>query len=191
MIDKIINNQIQIIDDNIPNYSLCWSVELGIFVVCGLNRVLISYDGINWISVPSNFTAYSVCWAPELCLFVATGNNYIITSPNGINWSLKAIPNTNLSSICWSPELGIFSFIGETGVIMTSSLKGRPPTSYNIFDSSFNSIDETGNWTFSKITTISANIVDLLGINSINGANYNNLISNIDWLYDYYTYQFQ
>jgi hypothetical protein len=181
----------QIIDDNIPNYSLCWSAELGIFVVCGVNRVLISYDGINWTSVPCNFTAYSVCWVPELCLFVAAENNNIITSPNGINWTLKEIPNTNLSSICWSPELGIFSCIGETGVIVTSSLKGRPPTSYNIFDSIFNSINQTGNWTFSKITMPSANIIDLLELNSINGTDYNNLISNIDWLYDYYTYQYQ
>jgi hypothetical protein len=35
---------------------------------------------------------------------------------------------------------------------MTSSLKGRPPTSYNVFDSSFNSIDESGNWSFSNIS---------------------------------------
>jgi hypothetical protein len=29
---------------------------------------------------------------------------------------------------------------------MTSSLVGRPPTSYNVFDSSFNNIDSNGNW---------------------------------------------
>ena len=36
---------------------------------------------------------------------------------------------------------------------LTSSLKGRPPTSYNVFDSSFNSIDETGKWTFTNVAT--------------------------------------
>ena len=37
---------------------------------------------------------------------------------------------------------------------MTSSLKGRPPTSYNVFDSTFNSIDEAGAWTFSNLNSI-------------------------------------
>jgi hypothetical protein len=53
----------------------------------------------------------------------------------------------------------------------------RPPTSYTLFDSSFNSIDESGNWTFSKITTPTANITDL-NINTING---DTGISEIDW----------
>jgi hypothetical protein len=44
---------------------------------------------------------------------------------------------------------------------MTSSLKGRPPTSYNVFDSSFNRINENGIWDFSNInvTTLYVNNV--------------------------------
>ena len=58
-----------------------------------------------------------------------------------------------LNSICWSPELGIFAAVAISSAtannrIITSSLKGRPPTSTNVFDSSFNRIDENGNWTF-------------------------------------------
>ena len=35
---------------------------------------------------------------------------------------------------------------------MTSSLQGRPPTSYNVFnDSSYNQIDEFGDWTFNRL----------------------------------------
>ena len=45
---------------------------------------------------------------------------------------------------------------------MTSSLKGRPPTSYNVFDNSFNSIDETGKWTFQNVATTTL---------TVNGAN--------------------
>jgi hypothetical protein len=41
---------------------------------------------------------------------------------------------------------------------MTSSLKGRPPTSYNVFDSSFNSINENGIWDFSNINVTTLNV---------------------------------
>jgi hypothetical protein len=37
---------------------------------------------------------------------------------------------------------------------MTSSLKGCPPTSYNVFDSTFNSIDEAGAWNFLNLNAI-------------------------------------
>jgi hypothetical protein len=86
-----------------------------------------------------------------------------------------------------SPEQGLFVAVSNSGSnrVMTSSLKGRPPTSYNVFDSNFNSIDESGNWTFSKITTPSANIIDL-SVNSINGQECSNLIYKIDKIRQYY-----
>jgi len=67
---------------------------------------------------------------------------------------------------------------------MISSLSGRPPTSYNVFDSSFNSIDQSGNWTVSKITTTTANITELLGISTINGKNFATLVSTVNTLYN-------
>jgi hypothetical protein len=75
-----------------------------------------------------------------------------MTSPDGINWTSRtsAVDN-DWNSVCWSAELGLFvavSFTGTGDRVMTSSLKGRPPTSYNVFDSSFNNIDSNGNWTF-------------------------------------------
>jgi hypothetical protein len=87
--------------------------------------------------------------------------------------------------ICWSPELGIFAACGDGSQVLTSSLKGRPPTSYNVFDSNFNSIDESGNWTFSKITSPTANITDL-SVNTINGQECSNLIYKIDRIRQYY-----
>ena len=39
-----------------------------------------------------------------------------------------------------------FCFIFWSNRVITSSLDGRPPTSYNVFDSTFNNIDSNGNW---------------------------------------------
>jgi hypothetical protein len=144
--------------------SVCWSPELGIFVavaVTGINnRVMTSPNGINWTS---RFTSEgnqwsSVCWSAELRIFVAVAtdgtNKRIMTSPDGTTWTGITIDTLPWWSVCWSPELGIFAVVGGSGTnrVLTSSLKGRPPTSYNVFDSSFNSINETGRWDFSNIT---------------------------------------
>jgi hypothetical protein len=77
-----------------------------------------------------------------------------MSSPDGINWTSRTSAQANnWFGLCWSPELGIAVAVADTGTnrVMTSSLRGRPPTSYNVFDSSFNSIDETGKWTFQSI----------------------------------------
>ena len=154
-------------------YSVCWSPQLGIFVAValdGVNRVMTSSNGINWTArlagEANNW--YSVCWCAEIMQFVAvayTGTNRVMTSSNGIDWKPQlAAAVSNWLSVCWSPELGIAVAVADAGGIrvMTSSLKGRPPTSYNVFDSSFNSIDETGKWTFVNVATTTL---------TVNGAN--------------------
>ena len=58
--------------------------------------------------------------------------------------------NNNWNSVAWSDELALFSAVGNGGITnryLTSHLKGRPTSSYNTFDSSFNNIDTNGNWT--------------------------------------------
>jgi hypothetical protein len=170
---------------NVPLNAVCWSPQLGIFVGVGGERVTISSNGINW-TIAATLTSLSitnewrsVCWSPELRLFVAVGQpgrvgQKVITSPDGINWTGRSSSNDNYHwrSVCWSSELGIFVATGgEASVpglknnVMTSSLKGRPPTSYNLFDSSFNSIDETGKWTFANVATT--------GTLTVNTTNYN------------------
>ena len=145
-------------------YSVCWSPQLSLFVAVslnGTNRVTTSPDGINWtLRTAAQANSWiSVCWSPELELFVAVGydgTNNVMTSPNGITWTSRLAAELNTwYSVCWSPELGIFAAVSGNGSnrVMTSSLKGRPPTSYNVFDSTFNSIDETGKWTFQNILT--------------------------------------
>ena len=145
--------------------SICWSKELGIFVAVGdegIKRVMTSQNGIDWtLRNSANDTSYwvNVCWSPEVKMFVAVsyfapdGLANVMTSNNGINWTLITTNTTIFPwwNVCWSPELGIFVGISANSRVMTSSLKGRPPTSYNVFDSSFNRIDENGKWDFSNI----------------------------------------
>jgi hypothetical protein len=148
------------------NYSwkgLCWSPQLGIFVsIANSGRVMTSNNGINWniyTSGPPNGSETSLSWSPQLGLFFSTSNSgTIATSSNGINWTTRTSTGTGYRCSCWSPELGIFVSPSTNGYVLTSSLKGRPPTSYNVFDSSFNRIDESGNWTFSNIS-VSGNIL--------------------------------
>jgi len=141
--------------------NVTWSPELGLFVAASQstpasNNIMTSPDGINWTSrtTPTTSSLLSTCWAAELGLFVCVGNNTILTSPDGITWTQRTSPaNNQWFMITWAPELGICAAVSNTGSsnrAMTSSLAGRPPTSYNVFDSSFNNIDQNGNWTFGK-----------------------------------------
>ena len=106
----------------------------------------------------------------------------IMYSPNGVNWTTtsNAIGYNNLNSICWSPELGIAAAVSSLGNnrVMTSSLQGRPPTSTNVFDNSFNAIDENGNWTVKQLT-----VSDLSSVNISNFIN--SLITRINYLETY------
>ena len=162
--------------------SICWSKELGIFVAVatsGSFNVMTSNNGINWTAISSGIDSSwnSVCWSGELEVFVAVagnGTNRVMSSSNGITWTARtAAQANNWRSICWSPELGLFVAVSTNGSnrSMRTSLKSRPPTSYNVFNREFitnitfgfNSIDETGKWTFQSIysptmTVQSANV---------------------------------
>ena len=136
---------------------ICWSKELGIFVAVGLeNKGIISNNGINWRVTEINLgydVTRAVVWSPQLKIFIAFAwmGSRLLISNDGINWTERFISNeTYHQASCWSPELGIF-VVGGTRGFLYSSLKGRPPTSYNVFDSSFNSIDETGKWSFQNL----------------------------------------
>jgi hypothetical protein len=147
--------------------SICWSPQLGLFVAVAAgwgggnnNYIMTSLNGRTWttISNPHNYGGTGgICWSPELRLFVAVSYSLgrIVTSPDGITWTTRQYTGGDMVGVCWSPELGIFVVANGIGSnrVMTSSLKGRPPTSYNVFDSSFNSIDETGKWTFVNVAT--------------------------------------
>lgn len=152
--------------------NVIWASELGLFVAVGSsgfnNRVMTSPNGINWTTRTTNSSGWrDITWSPELKLFCAVADSGIadrvMTSPDGINWTTRTTNNNIWLGVCWSPELGIFCSCAATGTndrIMTSSLQGRPPTSYNVFDSSSNIIDENGDWTL-KANTIYATQLDI------------------------------
>ena len=177
--------------------SVCWSPQLKIFLAVGSKNVMTSTNGISWTSTSQGvlpIVCWTVCWSPELGIFVALGEYRAMTSTNGITWieiSQSLDINAYWRGVCWSPELGIFVGVASVDtdnqkhLVMTSSFKVRPPTTYTLFDSSFNAIDESGNWTFSKIITPSANIIDL-SVNNINGQDCTNLIYKITMIMAHY-----
>jgi hypothetical protein len=112
-------------------YAVCWSTELGLFVVVGASgtyRVMTSPDGITWTgrTAAEANSWISVCWSAELGLFVAVGadgTHRIMTSPDGITWTARTAAEANFwRSVCWSAELGLFVAVGADGThrIMTS-----------------------------------------------------------------------
>jgi hypothetical protein len=173
----------------IPNNSwrsVTWSPELGLFASVadsGINnRVMTSSDGVNWIARTSaaDNSWLGVTWSPQLRLFCAVsydGVNRVMTSPDGITWTLRSASSPNWQGICWSPELGIFCAVAYDGSpgssrVMTSSLQGRHPTSYNVFDSSFNNINQLGLWNFQSFgrgTTVNR---DVSGLSLLPGQNW-------------------
>jgi hypothetical protein len=155
--------------------TLAWSPELGMFVALAAGgspvgttdtKAMSSPDGINWTirstaNSPFQLNYGQVIWIAEVGLFVVvaagttgSSNRYIGYSSNGVNWSFtNPLPNTNnYGSIAWSPELGMLVAMGASPATNNEKalyirLKNRLPTSYNVFDSSFNNIDNSGNWT--------------------------------------------
>jgi len=153
--------------------SVCWSPELGIFVAVAFDsKTMMSSNGSTWTSTSIFGEWCSVCWSPELGIFVAVAfNGKTMISSNGSTWTSTSISG-EWSSVCWSPELGIFVAVSNNGFFQTSSLKGRPPTSYNIFDSSFNSIDENGYWNLNYIMKNSYEYYNNTGTTTIQIVNY-------------------
>jgi hypothetical protein len=118
-----------------------------------------SSDGITWTIRGSvgDVEWTNVVWAPELGIFYANSSSAsAMYSTNGIEWKFVNVSTSaGWRGLCWSPEMGIFVAVcasGSPGLrVLTSSLTARPPTSYNVFDSVFNSIDQLGNWTIQQV----------------------------------------
>lgn len=145
-----------ITNNSISGTNIIWSSELGKLLANGGsgNSLCISTDGINWTNVTTPLTgaAFSaLAWSPQLNMFLAlTSGTTVGTvySQDGLTWKLATATNF-MRRATWSPELGIFVAVNSSGTrVQASSLAGRPPTSYNLFDSSYNNINEFGLWNF-------------------------------------------
>jgi len=140
--------------------SIAWSPKLGLFVAVSNSRsyIITSPDGLNWTEISVTSTYSGIVWS-DIGIFVAVGTGgYTMYSNDGINWvENDDVMSGALQGVCWSDELGIFVVVGND-TVYTSTLKGRPPTMFNTFDSEFNSIDEDGTWNFNSLT-ISGDLV--------------------------------
>jgi len=133
----------------IQNCGLAWSEELGIFCAVGDSKILISSDGIDWYYYAGPILpSRNLSWSSQLRIFLGGSGNSIYYSYNGINWLNKTIGSNTAKASVWSPELGYFLVGGDDTFIWRSSFAGRPPTSFNMFDSSFNNINQLGLWNF-------------------------------------------
>lgn len=157
---------------------LAYSPQLGIAIAFNQSNgdIIVSNDGITWTlqTTPLSskvYNAIAACWANSLNMFLAINSvgpsgtapdvscADIMWSNDGRSWdSLRIFNNvdTRFRQVVYSDELGVF--VGVSSTVPTGSpriiysfLKGRPPTSYNFFDSSFNRIDQSGNWTIQQV----------------------------------------
>ena len=134
-----------------------WSPALGLFETVADsgtgNRVMTSPNGTTWYDGTIIDRSWeTIRWSGDLVIFLAIAKDgYIATSSDGITWTESELTG-NLRGCYWSPELGTFVIVGDNRVYTTSS-KERKPTSDNVFNSEYNSIDEEGNWNFKSLTT--------------------------------------
>ncbi len=131
------------------NNGLVWSPELGIFSGGSGGFIVVSKDGYNWTTYTTpNAPNRNLCWSPQLRMFLSGKTTGIVYSYDGINYFSKNLGFSGAKSSCWSPELGYFLVAGDMAAARISTFRGRPPTSYNVFDSSYNNINELGLWNF-------------------------------------------
>ena len=148
--------------------SICWSSQLRLFCAISRNtstsgfpKVMTSPNGITWTtaySFTSSATLNQVLWSQELSMFIIIrqASPYtIIYSNDGVNWSVQTVnpfqDSPTVLSICWAPEIGTLCMGGSGGTtvrysIQSTQLPYRIPTQTNVFNSTYNKIDTSGNW---------------------------------------------
>jgi len=141
-------------------------------------------------------------WSPQLGQWLAVSYRPVCAgyfSNDGKNWTFQTICSTlgdaGLLCCCWSPELGVYvcgsHYLGAVNNrrLYCSPLNRRLPTSYNVFDSSFNNIDSSGNWAIqqklkngtytSGTTTPSVAGVNFLSVTNASATNITNFTNGV------------
>ena len=109
--------------------SICWSVDLGMFVaVGGGGTVATSTNGTTWTERTSGIAAplVQVCWNSNKGIFVAVGvAGNLITSTNGTTWTSRPQGlDTNFTAVASLEANGFIattSIAAATGVLWNSS----------------------------------------------------------------------
>lgn len=121
---------------SLGGYGVCWSPDLGLFVITTVGFTATSPDGITWTATtaPAGFSSGGVCWAGPLSLFVATGPATVgsaWTSPDGVTWTAQTTPfdgaGGQSESILWSFEQGLV-IIGGSDPTSTYAIMTSPDT---------------------------------------------------------------
>lgn len=182
-----------------------WSPKLNLLVAlsdAGSVRVITSSDGINWTIGVCPISGWrTLVWSNLLSIWISTSTSpsivgipRVMTSPDGFNWTTRLLTTglgQGISALAWSDELSMFICGSQFGNYIFSSLSGLTPTSYNVFDSPFNSIDQNGNWTMQQTlkrgtyingsqtpSVLGANLLYITNTSPINITNFTNASVN-------------
>ena len=112
-------------NDNIANYDVTYSKQLGLFVaVCNSGKVRTSPNGVSWTirETDTRNQLNSVTYSERLGIFVSVGRNgIIITSYDGSNWEIQTSGvSTELKKVIYQEGRGLFVAVGSRGVLLTS-----------------------------------------------------------------------
>lgn len=158
------------VDSNYLFNSVCWCSDLGLFVACGRRTVgginyaciLVSPNGTSWTQTYINSVGStpfsSCCWSDEMKVICVVGAGFLAYSYDGIRWIYSTHTYNNATSVIWAKEPGLFLMTGTywsggsiPGQFAITNLNARPPTALNMFQHTYNRIDQSGNWYFQKM----------------------------------------
>jgi hypothetical protein len=150
--------------------SIAWCSAFNKFVLITTNSsIYTSINGIVWNKINQTFSysdSWNCKWINELKIVFFIGSEKCIYSsdPNLLLWNtitdnskLPLITFESQGCVSWSSELGILLAVGDEKFYI-SSPKYQFPTAKNLFDSCYNSIDNSGNWTFGKNVNIQGDL---------------------------------
>jgi hypothetical protein len=161
-------------DESASWRSVCFSPQLNLYCAIADSattyRCMVSNDGVTWVGVNIASNPYrTITWCAEIGLFVAmASNSKVANSADGYNWYYSNTQVNQWESVAWCPQLSqcvAVSSDGTTNRVITTCLRGRQPTQYNLYDNApYNSVNEAnGDWTIQGASFTSPNQNVLLG----------------------------
>lgn len=94
---------------------VCWSVDLGMFVIAAGQYIAYSSTGLAWtiVTMPSTLTVTNPQWVISLGSFIDFQSSKLIWSDDGINWKYVTMPSvTAAPGAIWAPGISRFASLG-------------------------------------------------------------------------------